>query len=87
MLRPAEPKHFFVWEEGRHYTFYATEANLPLFHSVAEDYTVEPDGVNRCTFTWTIALAPTAIGKPCGAVYELVFNRAFTDTTRYFGAS
>ena len=54
---------FFAWEEGRRYTFYATEANLPLFHRVAEDYIVEPDGPNRCTFTWKIALAPTLIGK------------------------
>ena len=80
-------EHFFVWEEGRHYAFYATEANLPLFHSVAESYIVEPDGPNRCTFTWKIALAPTTMGKPGGPAYALVFNHVFKDTTRYFAAS
>jgi hypothetical protein len=78
---------FFAWEEGRRYTFYATEANLPLFHHVAEDYIVEPDGPNRCTFTWKIALAPTPIGKAGGAVYGLLFNSVFKDTTRYFAAA
>jgi hypothetical protein len=77
-------EYFFAWEEGRRYTFYATEANLPLFHRVAEDYIVEPDGPNRCTFTWKIALAPTLIGKAGGAAYGLLFNSVFKDTTRYF---
>ena len=78
---------FFAWEEGRRYTFYATEANLPLFHSGAEDYIVEPDGPNRCTFTWKIALAPTLIGKAGGAAYGLLFNSVFKDTTRYFAVA
>jgi len=78
---------FFAWEEGRRYTFYATEANLPLFHGVAEDYIVEPDGPNRCTFTWKIALAPTLIGKAGGAAYGLLFNSVFKDTTRYFAVA
>ena len=78
---------FFLWEDGRRYAFYMTEANLPLFHSIAEDYVVEPDGPNRCTFTWTVALAPTALGKPGRAVYGFLFNKFFKDTTRYFAAS
>jgi hypothetical protein len=78
---------FFLWEEGRRYAFYMTEANVPLFRSIAEDYIVEPDGPNRCTFRWTVALAPTAIGKPGGAVYGFLFNRFFKDTTRYFAAA
>jgi hypothetical protein len=80
-------ERFFVWEEGRRSAFYATEANVPLFKSVAEDYVVEPDGPNRCTFTWKIALAPTALGKPGEPVTGLLFNSFFKDTTRYFGAS
>jgi len=62
------------------------DANVPLFHSVAEDYVVEADGPNRCTFTWTVALAPTALGRPGGAVYGFLFNRFFKDTTRHFAA-
>jgi hypothetical protein len=75
---------FFVWEEGRRYTFHVTEANVPLFQRFAEDYIVEPDGPNRCAFTWTIALAPTPVGKVGGAVYGLLANSIFNDTTRYF---
>jgi hypothetical protein len=78
---------FFIWDEGRRYAFYVTSANVPLFESLAEDYTVEPDGPNRCTLTWTIALAPTALGKAGGALNGLLFNSFFKDTARYFDAS
>jgi hypothetical protein len=80
-------ERFFIWEEGRRYAFYATEASAPLFNCFAEDYIVEPDGPNRCTFTWKIALEPTALGKPCGPVNSLLFTSFFKDTTRYFATS
>jgi hypothetical protein len=79
-------ERFFLWDQGRRYSFYMTDANVPLFHSIAEDYVVEADGPNRCTFTWTVALAPTALGRPGGAVYGFLFNRFFKDTTRHFAA-
>jgi hypothetical protein len=85
MLRVHE--RFFVWEEGRRYAFYVTGANAPLFKSFAEDYIVQPDGPNRCTFTWKIALEPTALGKLAGPVNSLLFKSFFKDTTRYFAAS
>lgn len=77
-------EHFFLWEEGRRHSFYLTEANLPLFKTVAEDYVVEPVGADRCTFSWTIAAEPTALGKPGGPLNGLLFNSFFTDTARYF---
>ena len=80
-------ERFFLWDQGRRYSFYMTDANVPLLHSIAEDYVVEADGPNRCTFTSTVALAPTALGKPGGAVYGFLFNRFFKDTTRYFATS
>jgi hypothetical protein len=80
-------EHFFVWEEGRRYAFYVTEANLPLFKSVAEDYVVEPDGEGRCRFTWTLAVAPTALGKPGAPVNGLLFKSLFTDTRKHFAAA
>ncbi len=80
-------EHFFVWEEGRRYAFYATSANLPLFQRLAEDYIVEPDGPGRCTFTWKVGVAPTAVGKPGGPVNSLLFRSFFSDTGRYFSAS
>jgi hypothetical protein len=80
-------EHFFIWEEGRRYAFYGTQVNAPLFKRFAEDYLVTPDGPAGCTFTWTIALEPTALGKPGGPVNALLFNSLFRDTSRYFGAS
>jgi len=80
-------ERFRLWDQGRRYSFYMTDANVPLLHSIAEDYVVEADGPNRCTFTSTVALAPTALGKPGGAVYGFLFNRFFKDTTRYFATS
>ncbi|MGQ0479792.1 MAG: SRPBCC family protein [Pseudonocardia sp.] len=79
-------EHFFIWEEGKRKAFYVTEANAPLFKSLAEDYVVEPAGPNSCTFSWTIALAPTALGKPGGPINGLLFSKFFDDTTRYFNA-
>lgn len=80
-------ERFFVWEEGHRYAFYVTEANVPLFKSLAEDYVVETDGPDRCTFSWTIAAAPTALGKPGGPINSLLFNSFFKDTARYFNAT
>jgi hypothetical protein len=78
---------FFVWEEGRRYAFYFTTANLPVFASLAEDYTVQPDGVSRCRFTWRVGLTPTALGRPGAPVNKLLFSGFFRDTARYFGAA
>lgn len=80
-------EYFFVWEEGRRYAFYATEANLPLFERLAEDYVVEPDGPDRCRFTWSVGIEPSALGKPGGPVNSLLFSRFFADTGRYFDAA
>lgn len=80
-------EHFFIWDEGRRYAFYVTRANAPLFRSVAEDYVVEELGPDSCRFTWTIALAPSALGKPGGPVNKLLFKRFFADTARHFNAA
>ncbi len=80
-------EHFFIWDEGRRYAFYFTHANLPVFSSVAEDYVVEPDGADRCRFTWRVAMTPTTLGKPGAPLNKLLFDRFFQDTGRYFNAS
>jgi hypothetical protein len=80
-------EHFFLWEEGRPYAFYFTTANLPVFASVAEDYTVEPDGIDRCRFTWRVGLTPTALGRPGAPLNQLLFGGFFRDTGRYFSAA
>jgi hypothetical protein len=80
-------ERFFLWEEGRRHAFYVTEANVPLFTSIAEDYIVEPDGPRRCTFTWKIGMAPSTLGKPGGPVNKLLFDSFFKDTGRHFSAS
>lgn len=80
-------EHFFIWEEGRRYAFYATQANLPLFRRVAEDYAVEPDGPDRCRFTWSVALEPTPVGRPGAPVNGFIFKRLFAETRRHFNAA
>jgi hypothetical protein len=80
-------EHFFRWHEGQRYSFYLTEANAPFFKSLAEDYNVEPVDPNRCSFTWSIALEPTALGKMGGPLNRLLFNSFFADTARYFRTS
>jgi hypothetical protein len=80
-------EHYFAWEEGRRKAFYASEVNIPLFSGIAEDYLVEPDGADRCTFTWKVAVEPSALGKPGAPVNGLLFNSFFKDTGRHFDAS
>jgi hypothetical protein len=80
-------EYFFLWEEGRRQAFYFTHANLPVFTSIAEDYVVEPDGADRCRFTWRVGLTPSAIGKPGAPLNKLLFSSFFQDTGRYFNGA
>jgi hypothetical protein len=50
-------EHFFRWEEGRRYSFYAVRCNRSLLRRFAEDYLVE-ETPHGSRFTWTIALEP-----------------------------
>ncbi len=79
-------ERFFVWEEGHRHAFYVTEANAPTFKRAAEDYVVEPDGPDRCRFTWTVALGPSPLGRLGGPLNSLVFKSLFVDTRRHFNA-
>lgn len=79
-------EHFFEWDEGRRYAFHLTSANAPLFRSLAEDYVVEPDGERACRFTWTIAAAPSLLGRPGAPINAALFRSLFRDTRRYFAA-
>lgn len=78
-------EEFFVWEEGRRCAFYVTRANAPLFEGLAEDYVVDPDGPDRCTFTWSVAVAPSTLGKAGAPVTTLLFTSFFADTGRHYG--
>ena len=80
-------EYFFIWDEGSRYAFYITRANVPLFTSFAEDYVVEPDGPDRCRFTWRLAVTPSAFGKPGAPINGLVVRQLFKDTGRYFNAA
>lgn len=80
-------EHFFIWEEGHRHAFYVTEANLPVFRRLAEDYVVEPAGPDHCRFTWTLALEPTLLGRLGGPVNGLLFKSLFADTRRHFNAT
>jgi hypothetical protein len=79
-------ERYFLWEEGRRMTFSVESANLPMFKHLAEDYLVEPDGPDACTFTWRAALEPTLLGKAGGPVNGLLFKSIFADTRKHFGA-
>ena len=78
-------EHYFFWEEGRRHSFYVIESTGPLFRALAEDYLVEPRGTDACRFTWTIAVEPTAIGKPGTRLNRAILKTLFTDTARYYG--
>jgi hypothetical protein len=80
--------YFFIWEEGRRQAFYAARANgVPLFTSLAQEYTVEPDGRERCRFTWRVAATPSTLGRPIARLNKLLFAGLFRQTGRYFKAT
>jgi hypothetical protein len=80
-------ERYFIWEEGRRHSFYVVETSGLLFKSLAEDYLVEPRGEDACRFTWTIALAPSALGKATMPVNKAILKTLFTDTARHYGLS
>jgi len=79
-------EYFFIWEEGQRCAFYVTSTNVPTFKSYAEDYVVEPDGTDRCRFTWCIAITPSRLGRVSAPMNRLMANRTFRDTGRHFNA-
>ena len=78
-------EEFFRWEEGRRKSFHVVEASAPLFNRFAEDYLVEPDGEDACTFTWTIAFEPKTLTRPAGGVNRRILSTLFTDTRKHYG--
>ena len=79
-------ERYFLWdEEARHHSFYVEETTSPLFKSLAEDYLVEPRGEGACRFTWTVAVRPTAVGRPGTPVSRAILKTLFSDTARFYG--
>ncbi len=78
-------ERYFLWEEGRRHCFYVVEATAPIVKSLAEDYLVEPRGEDACRFTWTIAVQPSALGRPGTPVNRAILKTLFTDTARHYG--
>jgi hypothetical protein len=80
-------EHFFRWDEGAGYSFYAYETNAPLFRRFAEDYVVAPDGTGTL-FSWTVAIDPkSALRLPFQALAPVIrggFGRMAADGERYF---
>lgn len=80
-------EYFFLWDEGRRFSFYALEANRPLLRRFAEDYLVEPDG-DGSRFTWTFALEGNRMSraslKLTNAANALLFRRIAHSAESYF---
>jgi hypothetical protein len=72
------------WEEGHRKVFVGVRMNLPLIRRFAEDYVVEPIGVDRSRFTWTAAWEPTALGRPMAPVTRALFSSLVPDIRRHF---
>jgi hypothetical protein len=79
-------EHFFIWEEGKRMSFYVLEASAPMVKRFAEDYVVEPTSDTSCSFTWTIAYEPSAIGKAGDAINKRLLGSLFTDTRKHYSS-
>ncbi|MCZ0726704.1 SRPBCC family protein [Mycolicibacterium iranicum] len=82
-------EQFFDWTDGSGYSFFVTEANVPLFRRFAEDYRVEPEGTGT-RFTWVVAIEPVGAlklpFKVLAPVLKTAFGRAAADGQKYFAA-
>jgi polyketide cyclase/dehydrase/lipid transport protein len=78
-------ERYFLWEEGRRHAFYVLESTAPLFHSLAEDYLVEPISEDSCRFTWTIAAEPKSAARPGAPLNRLLLKTLFADTAEHYG--
>lgn len=81
-------ERYFRWEEGRRKSFMVVKASAPLAKAFAEDYLVEPsaDGAS-CTFTWTVAFEPSAVGRPGTPINKRLLSTLFKDTQKHYGAT
>lgn len=80
-------EHFFRWDEGAGYSFYATEMNRPGMRRFAENYTVETDG-SGSLLTWTIAIEEhpraSAAMKALGPLTKFAFGQVARSAKSYF---
>jgi hypothetical protein len=80
-------ERFFRWDEGKGYSFYVTEANIPMLQRLAEDYVIEPEG-SGTRFLWTVAIEPRPkFALPVrllSPVNKLAFGRMAADGAKYF---
>jgi carbon monoxide dehydrogenase subunit G len=80
-------EHFFRWDEGQGYSFFVSEATLPVFKQFAENYVVEADGTGS-VLTWTVAIVPKSrFALPMrllSPVNTFAFGRTAADAKRYF---
>ena len=74
-------EHFFRWDEGAGYSFYAAEADRPGLRRFAENYVVEADGAGTL-LTWTIAIEPQPRLAPALRVLRPVNRMSFAQFGR-----
>jgi Polyketide cyclase / dehydrase and lipid transport len=79
-------ERFFRWEEGRRHSFFAFEANLPLYRRFAEDYLIEETSPSSCRFTWSIVAEMRPWARLGASSMTPFVNGLMRDTRRHFGA-
>jgi hypothetical protein len=82
-------EHFFRWEPGHRFSFYATGLSMPLAHALAEDYLLDQVGPGRSRFTYRVAIAPRALvrlgGPVARAYFASMFRHACSGLQRHVG--
>jgi hypothetical protein len=79
-------EHFFRWEPGRRFSFYATHISMPVGHVLAEDWLLTDTGPNRCRFTYTTAMEPSLFLRLATPISRAQFNGAFKEGARGLAA-
>lgn len=70
-------EYFFRWEQGKRFSFYFTDASVPLFRALAEDYLLEPLPNGRSRFVYTVAIDPSRMLALSGFLGRSMLEKTF----------
>ena len=79
-------EEFIAWEHGKRMAFRFNESSKPGMEAFGEDYIVEATA-NGCLLTWTVAFAPTGLGRVvmplAKPVIKMVFGKFLKNLKNY----
>jgi hypothetical protein len=71
-------ERFFAWEDGRRIAFHVTDASVPVFGAIAEDYELVPTGEAECVLVWRYGFECRGVFRVVQPLVAMAFRRMAT---------